>query len=172
MARWPGVAWAHPAQRRRGDGRFRSRAHRRPIGPCPRSSDRRSWLGSRRRSMAFSIGRRSWTFSAHRCATPSSTPRRVSRSVGDVDGCRPAHHAARRQRGVVPVSPAVQSVLLDEASRFEPNTVRERHLRAARWWAAAGSVEQTIEHARAGGDLTIAADLVVQEISRAYNDGG
>ena len=57
--------------------------------------------------------------------------------------------------------PLFRTVLLDEASRFEPDTVRERHLRAARWWAAAGSVEHTIEHARAGGDLTIAADLIV-----------
>ena len=64
-----------------------------------------------------------------------------------------------------------RTVLLDEASRFEPDTVRERHLRAARWWAAAGSVEHTIEHARAGGDLTIAADLIITEMPGAYNDG-
>ena len=68
--------------------------------------------------------------------------------------------------------PLFRTVLLDEASsRFEPDTVRERHVRAARWWAAAGSVEHTIEHARAGGDLTIAADLMVTEVPRAYNDG-
>ena len=67
--------------------------------------------------------------------------------------------------------PLFRTVLLDGAGRFEPDTVREYHLRAARWWAAAGSVEQTIEHARAGGDLTIAADLIVQVISQAYNDG-
>ncbi len=67
--------------------------------------------------------------------------------------------------------PLFRTVLLDEASRFEPDTVRERHLRAARWWAAAGSVEHTIEHARAGGDLTIAADLIVTELPRAYNGG-
>jgi LuxR family maltose regulon positive regulatory protein len=67
--------------------------------------------------------------------------------------------------------PLFRTALLDEASHFEQDTVREHHLRAARWWATAGSVEQTIEHARAGGDLTIAADLIVTEISRAYNDG-
>ena len=67
--------------------------------------------------------------------------------------------------------PLFRTVLLDEASRGEPDTVRELHLRAARWWASAGSVEHTIEHARAGGDLTVAADLIVREISRAYNDG-
>ncbi len=67
--------------------------------------------------------------------------------------------------------PLFRTVLLDEASRFEPDTVRERHLRAARWWAAAGSVDHTIEHARAGGDLSIAADLVVRELARAYNEG-
>ena len=67
--------------------------------------------------------------------------------------------------------PLFRTVLLDEVSRVEPDTVRELHLRAARWWASAGSVEHTIEHARAGGDLTVAADLIVREISRAYNDG-
>ncbi len=67
--------------------------------------------------------------------------------------------------------PLFRTVLLDEASRCEPDTIRERHLRAARWWAAAGSVERTIEHARAGGDPTIAADLIVKVISQAYNDG-
>ena len=67
--------------------------------------------------------------------------------------------------------PLFRTVLLDGAGRFEPDTVRECHLRAARWWAAAGSVEHTIEHARAGGDLTIAADLIVKVISQAYNDG-
>ena len=67
--------------------------------------------------------------------------------------------------------PLFRTVLLDGAGRFEPDTVRECHLRAARWWAEAGSVEQTIEHARAGGDLTIAADLIVTVISQAYNDG-
>ncbi len=67
--------------------------------------------------------------------------------------------------------PLFRTVLHDEASRSEPDTVRERHLRAARWWAAAGSVDHTIEHARAGGDLTIAADLIVAEMPRAYNDG-
>ncbi|HUS44156.1 MAG TPA: LuxR C-terminal-related transcriptional regulator [Ilumatobacteraceae bacterium] len=67
--------------------------------------------------------------------------------------------------------PLFRSVLLDEASRFEPDTVRERHLRAARWWAAAGSVDRTVEHARAGGDLTIAADVIVRELARAYNEG-
>ena len=67
--------------------------------------------------------------------------------------------------------PLFRTVLRDEASRLEPDTIRERHLRAARWWAAAGSVEHTIQHARAGGDLTIAADLIVKVISQAYNDG-
>jgi len=67
--------------------------------------------------------------------------------------------------------PLFRKVLLDEAGRFEPDTVREHHLRAARWWAAAGSVDHTIEHARAGGDLTIAADLIVGELARAYNEG-
>ena len=67
--------------------------------------------------------------------------------------------------------PLFRTVLLDEAGRFEPDTVREHHLRAARWWAAAGSVDHTIEHARAGGDLTIAADLIVRELARAYNEG-
>ncbi len=67
--------------------------------------------------------------------------------------------------------PLFRTMLLDEASRFEPDTLRERHVRAARWWAAAGSVEHTIEHARAGGDLTIAADLMVTEVPPAYNDG-
>ena len=67
--------------------------------------------------------------------------------------------------------PLFRTVLHDEVSRVEPDTVRELHLRAARWWASAGSVEHTIEHARAGGDLTVAADLIVREISRAYNDG-
>jgi LuxR family maltose regulon positive regulatory protein len=67
--------------------------------------------------------------------------------------------------------PLFRTVLLDEASRAEPDTVRDLHLRAARWWASAGSVEHTIEHARACGDLTIAVDLIVKEISRAYNDG-
>jgi len=67
--------------------------------------------------------------------------------------------------------PLFRTVLLDEASRAEPDTVRDLHLRAARWWASAGSVEHTIEHARACGDLTIAVDLIVNEISRAYNDG-
>jgi len=67
--------------------------------------------------------------------------------------------------------PLFRTVLLAEASRLEPDGVRERHLRAARWWAAAGSVEHTIEHARAGGDLTIAADLIVKEMPRAYNEG-
>ncbi len=66
--------------------------------------------------------------------------------------------------------PLFRIALLDETCR-EPDLVRERHLRAARWWASAGSIEHTIEHARAGGDLTIAADLIVTEISRAYNDG-
>ena len=67
--------------------------------------------------------------------------------------------------------PLFRTVLLDAASRFEPDTLRERHVRAARWWAAAGSVEHTIEHARAGGDLTIAADLMATEVPLAYNDG-
>ena len=67
--------------------------------------------------------------------------------------------------------PLFRTALLDETNRFEPECVRERHLRAARWWAAAGSVEHAIEHSRAGGDPTIAADLIVTEISRAYNDG-
>ncbi len=67
--------------------------------------------------------------------------------------------------------PLFRTVLLDEASRFELDTVQERHLRAARWWAAAGSVDHTIEHARAGGDLTIAADLIAKVISQAYNEG-
>ncbi len=67
--------------------------------------------------------------------------------------------------------PMFRTALLDEASRSGLDAVRERHLRAARWWAAAGSVERTIEHARAGGDLTIAADVIVTEVPRAYNDG-
>ncbi len=67
--------------------------------------------------------------------------------------------------------PLFRTALLDETNRLEPECVRERHLRAARWWASADSIERTIEHARAGGDLTIAADLIVAEISRAYNDG-
>ncbi len=67
--------------------------------------------------------------------------------------------------------PLFRTVLLDEASSVEPDTVREHHLRAARWWAASGSVDHTIEHARAGGDLTIAGDMVVRELARAYNEG-
>jgi LuxR family maltose regulon positive regulatory protein len=67
--------------------------------------------------------------------------------------------------------PMFRTVLLDRAICSGPDVVRERHLRAARWWAEAGSVEHTIEHARAGGDLSIAADLIATEISRAYNDG-
>ncbi|HUW02369.1 MAG TPA: hypothetical protein VMW08_08465, partial [Acidimicrobiales bacterium] len=34
--------------------------------------------------------------------------------------------------------PLFRTVLLDEASRAEPDTVRDLHLRAARWWASAG----------------------------------
>ncbi|TFH21251.1 MAG: hypothetical protein E4H05_00505 [Acidimicrobiales bacterium] len=67
--------------------------------------------------------------------------------------------------------PLFRAVLLDEIMRSGVEEVRCLHLRAARWWAAAGSPERTIEHARAGGDLTIAADLLVSEMPQAYNKG-
>ncbi len=67
--------------------------------------------------------------------------------------------------------PLFRGVLIDEISRSDPDEVRRLHLRAARWWAAAGSADHTIQHARAGGDLTIAAELLAEQIPVAYNQG-
>jgi LuxR family maltose regulon positive regulatory protein len=65
-----------------------------------------------------------------------------------------------------------RAVLLDEIVRSSgPDTVAGLHLRAARWWADAGAVEPTIEHSRAGGDLTVATRLLVRELPQAYNTG-
>ncbi len=68
--------------------------------------------------------------------------------------------------------PLFRAVLLDENLRnSSADTVSRLHLRAARWWADAGAVANTIEHARAGGDLTVAAELLVTELAQAYNKG-
>ncbi len=68
--------------------------------------------------------------------------------------------------------PLFRAVLLDEiARRSSADNVARLHLRAAHWWADARAVEQTIEHSRAGGDLTIAAELLVSELPQAYNKG-
>ena len=67
--------------------------------------------------------------------------------------------------------PLFRAVLLDEIICSGVEEVQCLHLRAARWWAAAGSPERTIEHARAGGDLTIAADLLISGLPQAYNKG-
>ncbi len=68
--------------------------------------------------------------------------------------------------------PLFRSVLLDENVRSSSaDTITQLHLRAAHWWAAARSVEHTIEHSRACGDLTVAAELLVSELPQAYNKG-
>ncbi len=67
--------------------------------------------------------------------------------------------------------PLFRAVLLDETVRSSADSITQLHLRAAHWWAAARSVEHTIEHSRAGGDLTIAAELLVRELPEAYNKG-
>ena len=67
--------------------------------------------------------------------------------------------------------PLFRGVLIDEISRRDPDEVGRLHLRAARWWAAAGSADHTIQHARAGGDLTIVAELLAEQMPLAYNQG-
>jgi LuxR family transcriptional regulator, maltose regulon positive regulatory protein len=64
-----------------------------------------------------------------------------------------------------------RAVLLDELLRREPDLVPELHRRAADWWEANGSVDRTITHARASGDLDRAAQLLTQQILPAYLSG-
>lgn len=55
-------------------------------------------------------------------------------------------------------------------STLPAETIRDLHLRAARWFAEQGLVEEALRHALAGDDEEYAADLVEAGVMRALND--
>ena len=63
------------------------------------------------------------------------------------------------------------AVLLNELVRREPDSVTALHLRAADWWEAKGSVDQTIRHSQAAEDPDRAARFVATQITPAYFAG-
>lgn len=65
----------------------------------------------------------------------------------------------------------LRDYLRAELGRGEPGAVRELHLRAADWYAAAGRHELAVEHSIASDDVGAAARLVEQQTLRTYLQG-
>jgi LuxR family maltose regulon positive regulatory protein len=64
-----------------------------------------------------------------------------------------------------------RATLLDDLAQREPDIIASLHVRAAEWWAAQGSVDQAILHAKAGARPERAGELVAAHITGAYIAG-
>ena len=65
----------------------------------------------------------------------------------------------------------IRGVLIDDLMSSEPDVAAVLYRRASDWWRLNGSAERTVRHANATGDRGFAAQVLVDQVPRMYNDG-